>query len=230
MSHVNETITSFVASRLSHLVWGRDYPVHPDVALDCVVKAFIEQGFDVKPHRGREEIEFYYDGFSHLRSYADVLGGWWFHPHGSPASLSKNIEEVCFRLIPHRGKGRDCDTMIGKVRNRYHHHLFATLSRFQEYALMPVTQEKPVLEEPRILSNVLSFYSTSDLAELFFKGDLTESREDRDLFHEQNRFWAGYLQRLSEQKGYDVKYKLTSPHELENNWLAEGTQIFQRGL
>ena len=212
MLDIDDTISDFVTSRLSNLVWGRDYPIHPNVALDCVTKAFTDCGFDVKPDRDLFTLEFYNKDASHTRSYEDVLGGHWYFPKGSPQSIVLNIEEICAETVQ-IVSGLRYQPIVTEVTASFHKRLYKELGRFQENALLPTTNVAPELKSPDILRNVRSFYTGSDLAEIFFKGDLTESLTDRDLKCEQNKLWAGYLQRLSEVKGYKIKYTMTKANE-----------------
>jgi len=234
MSGVRDTIDQFVASRLSHLVWGREYPVHPDIALDCVTKAFRDCGFDVKPNRDVYSVGIYYNNSFVNRPYDDILGGWWFLPKGSPTAISKNIEDICSQTVP-LVAGVRYQPMVLSVTELFTQGLYRELLWFQEHALLPVTHIPSLLQKPALIERVLSYYSVSQLAEIFFKGDiskrmdngeLSESIENNDLKQQQDRLWAGYLQRLAEEKGYDVKYNKTNCHELQNNWLALGSQIF----
>lgn len=229
MADLRSVIDDFVADRLFNLAWGNLYPLHSLVALDSFSRGFIDEGFEVNHFSESKELYFRSKSVS-IKNEEEILSGGYYFPKASPISLRESVEDVCYESgWKVQGVRMDCQPTVSRVMDRVNSHLYCTIRRFQEHAMLSVTKEDEELKSPELLDSLLSNYSSSDISEIFYVGDLKNLGQD--YYHRtlQKRFWANYIERLSEIKGYDVKYTLNRKSaiiQMQNASLVEGTRLF----
>lgn len=229
MSILGSIIDDFVARKLFNLAWGNNYPIHSSVALDSFCRGFLDEGFEVRHFSESDELYFQKKNIC-SRLTDDILYGHGIFPKGSLMSLSESVEDICcetnWKTYGVRVGGQ---SSVIRSMGRIESHVQSHMKRFQDNVFLDINRNQADLNSEKLLDSLLTCYSSADLAETFYLGDVLDSSEH--LYHRslQRNFWANYIERLAEIKGYDLKYTLDSKRaliQMQNACLIDGTKLF----